>query len=313
MQTNSLDLPLICLPHWLDAKSTKLDTLYYPLSLYSAGITNKRHREVYSIDACGIASCSPSLDRLIRFVNTENLWSEDIEVFESHYIHLSSNHNEFEMKCFVRMFFLRNLLRMLCIDEALVIESDVLLFGNLTPLAGQFKGNCDAALTEMKCPATSYITIDYAEHFCDVVLRAYTDTGISKNISTIYEINFSAKGKKGGIYDMTFNHWISKNSYSWGKGIKIRDSASIFNEDAESFTSDSRITKLNHGSTMFHKMEHYFFSAPIKKVIFQSGASRVQAIPNNENITLLSGHYQGGSKVLMSSHFTSFVSTFTND
>ena len=170
-------------------------------------------------------------------------------------------------------------------------------------------GHCDAALTETKCPATSCLTAHYVEHFCECALSAYSDSSITQSIANVYEVNFVATGKKGVICDMSFNQWIGDHAYAWGRGLVIKDASSVFEWDGMSYASDSRISKLNHGASMFHKRKYFHLDYNVKAFQFEDAGVICKTYPAAKQVKMLSGHYQGGSKILMATHFTSFLSS----
>lgn len=301
-----MDDPVIALPHWLGAKKTQWDEIYLPLSLSSLTKSQPIGREILYIDAN--KDFAIDAGGRITSLTTESLDSEDIGTLTEKYVHLSTNHHEFELRSILRMFYLRNLFRRLSLKSAFTVESDVLVVKDLSILlAGSDSQHVDAALTGLKCPATAWFTAEYLEYYCDMVLTVYTGS-IIKALSSWYP-KYLEKGGLGGICDMTFHSYAIKQEHGFTNSFRLIDSseprshASVDSKDFVSF--DNMLRTLTLGSHSIQSRIESRSKMPIKSVDFTVSKEVFVTTDEGKRIWMGSLHLQGSTKSLMGRYYTS--------
>jgi hypothetical protein len=70
----------------------------------------------------------------IRFFHINNLESNEIVFFKSHFINYSTNNFEYELNCFLRVFYIKNLLLLEKLSSIFHIDSDVILLNNINSI-----------------------------------------------------------------------------------------------------------------------------------------------------------------------------------
>ena len=127
------------------------------------------------------------------------------------YRHRSTNGRAFELVCFQRWFVLQAFLETAGLPDALVLDSDVMLYATeeevrRVRLEGKTLGVCRPAAQQdfrwMASPHVSYWTAGQAAAFCDFLLRAYTEPAAAAPFEEKWRYHL-AHGVYGGICDMT--------------------------------------------------------------------------------------------------------------
>jgi hypothetical protein len=297
--------PVIALPHWLGAKKTQWDEIYLPLSISSLTKSQPADREILYIDAnddFAITAGGRSTS-----VSTSVLGSEDIATFVDSYVHLSTNHHEFELRSILRMFYLRNLFRHLNIKSAFTVESDVLVLQDLSiMLSGFGLVSPDAALTGLKCPATAWFKQGYLEYYCDMVLTVYTGSVI-KALTSWYP-KYLERGGLGGICDMTFHSYAIKQEHGFSNSFVLIDSSDPIPDFSpghnESLSFDNMLRTLSLGSHGIQSAIEPRSKMPIKSVHFDGDRRAFVLTEEGQRIWMGSLHLQGSTKGLMGRYYT---------
>ncbi len=127
------------------------------------------------------------------------------------YRHLSTNRAEFELGCFERWFRLRALFEAEGWTDAVVLDSDVLLFSDEAAMRRTHLGGAALGLAHPhKQPPfgwttsahISYWTADRLADFCAFVLRSYTEPAVLARYQEKWGHHVATKAP-GGVCDMT--------------------------------------------------------------------------------------------------------------
>lgn len=296
--------PVIALPHWLGAKKANWDEIYLPLSIASIAKSQPISREIFYIDA------NPGFPihakGRISSVATERLESEDINKLIDSYVHLSTNHHDFELRSIIRMLYLRNLMDLLGIESAFTVESDVLVLEDLSIIFSTEKPQgVDAALTALKCPATAWFTRDYLDYYCDMVLKTYTGSLIKK-LSSWFP-RYLEKGGKGGICDMTFHGYAIKKEHGFENNYSIIDSSvphpTRMNGSPEFIAFDNMLRTPSLGEHKIVSEIEPRTNSSVKKVDFDNHGHARVTTETGQRIYMGSIHFQGSTKSLMGRYF----------
>jgi len=126
------------------------------------------------------------------------------EIFADKYVHLNSNSQKFELLCFQRWFVINEFVKSRGITEFCHIDSDVLLYTDLTKEAEQYRF-ADYTLSKRESPHVSFwFNMKALDDFVDFLdfVYSYPNMMFSKEIFQHYH-NLKQNGMSGGVCDMT--------------------------------------------------------------------------------------------------------------
>lgn len=220
-------------------------------------------------------------DAIDAEVNIEDYDSVAKE-FEARYEHLSSNHVEFERFCISRWFILREFMARNQIQDCLYIDSDVLLFCNVTDEWEKWGKGFDFTLALGTSPATSYFSYQGLYKFCDWVYNVYADkTEVLQEFRRIFA-EMQRQNLAGGICDMTlFKFYRERTNAPIGEMARVIDGA----------TWDHNI----NSSDGFKR------SNGIKQIdwLGNRGICPIGTLQNSDDVRFNSLHFQGQAKRLI--------------
>ncbi len=130
------------------------------------------------------------------------------------YEHRSTNARPFELACFQRWFVLRAFMQAEGLTDALVLDSDVMLYAAeaevlANRLRGKRLGLCwpreQGGYRWATSAHASYWTAEAAGAFCDFVLRSYTEPALTARYEAKWQHHLRT-GQRGGVCDMTALH-----------------------------------------------------------------------------------------------------------
>lgn len=144
----------------------------------------------------------------VEHYNINDLNCPQIEEFLSIYDHMSDNPYEFELICILRWFYLRNLMKKLNLQSCFHIDSDVMLYCNITEECKKF---ADYVLTVdyapnkiVSAPHNIFINgFDIIDNFCQFTVDFYKDKEQVEEFRKRY--NNSPSTAKSNFSDM--NLW----------------------------------------------------------------------------------------------------------
>jgi len=119
-----------------------------------------------------------------KFIEHKNIFNyyRDAQKFSEIYRHNSVNSYNYELFCFQRWFFLKNFMAANGINKCLHLDSDVMLYANVTEEQKKF-ANYDLSLPQGISPHCLFINnLNVLEKFCDFLVEIYTDSSVYERI-----------------------------------------------------------------------------------------------------------------------------------
>lgn len=139
--------------------------------------------------------------------------------FKDCYIHMSSNHYDYELFCFQRWFIVREFMNVNKFDKVLCLDSDVLLYCDVNNSFDKFY-DYDFTICRHSLPCCTLFNSISIYEFTSFVMRLYREENNLKRLELFYSQFFDKSGnrtKLGGVCDMTaFDFYqidISKNVF----------------------------------------------------------------------------------------------------
>ncbi len=215
--------------------------------------------------------------------------------FKPLYKHCSFLSYEFEWRCIERWFALRDFIRLTGINRFLHIDTDVLLFSNVTQEAERF-GGYDATVArwdEQRLLAHYLLVnrVEFLDDFCEHVTHVYSDENeVQRLIQKNTNLNLrKTRITKPWIGDMSLlcdyydhkqpNFYFLENALKQGIGFDNRIT------DVEGFQAEWGLLRKQR----------------IKKIRFENGLPTAWTV-NGERITMKMLHYHSSTKYLMPYH-----------
>jgi hypothetical protein len=296
-------MDIIFRPHFFGGKNNNFDDTFVPMCIKSVLKYNP------DVNIHFISNYNNVIERFFindTSINYSKLYCYEFKDFEcektlelnNNYIHLSHNPLLFEKFAILAYFYINNLMKKLNINNCIVVETDVLVFCDLSKT---FKNNydlnlCHALLADKNTSCCSYINKIYLETFINTSLLMYSTENILKVLKNIF-INM----KEGGICDMTINDWIVKGTYNKlftnvndkKETININE-LSIILENNSFF--DNFLSKINLNNMIFEN-EYNNQVGQIKKIHYINNEPYFKY--DNIFIKCNSIHFQGNKKQLI--------------
>jgi hypothetical protein len=140
----------------------------------------------------------------------------DCDTFKSYYTHMSTNHFEYELFCIQRWFVLRNFMRENKIPVCFYLDSDVLLYEDVTDDYKNYN-HFIMSIIFGTCAVVSFISLEAIENFCDYTMNIYANKKLYpyREMEAFYKARASC-GMAGGVCDMTL---IRKFVYQFPNAI----------------------------------------------------------------------------------------------
>jgi hypothetical protein len=238
--------------------------------------------------------------RFLRHVDVSGLDFADVAApFERAYRHLSTNGYAFELACFRRWFMLRAFMEAEGLADALVLDSDVMLYATEAEVraglpAGAALGVCrpaeQGAYRWMASPHVSYWRADRAEAFCAFILQSYTDAGRLERYEQKWQYHLD-QGLYGGICDMTALYLFGEEQQP---GMVVNLAA-----ERDACVHDANV---NNAENLWPG--EYRLRGGCKDVTFDA-LSRPWGfnVPLGRAVRFLTLHFQGKAKEFMAAHY----------
>jgi hypothetical protein len=209
-----------------------------------------------------------------------------VKAFSKIYKHRSSNGEGYELNCFLRWFYIEAFCRENNIEAFVYLDSDVLLFQNVTEMAPLFKNAAIAnTCADMGMPAFTYFKNRNAlSDFCNYLIKAYTEQSATQELEDFYEPFASTPGLMGGVCDMTLFHFYFRDH--------PRDTLKI------DLINNELAVDVSINNSDGYEMEN-----GIKKIYWQNNLPYCKRIGDGKLIRFATLHYQGEAKTLMAKHF----------
>lgn len=203
--------------------------------------------------------------------------------FARSYVHMSTNHFQFELACIVRWFYLRDWLDAHQIPDVLYCDTDVLLFANVESEihSDPYYHACDFTLSVGSSGHTSFWKIGALRQFCAFLEVTYDlKVSIYRELQRIYA-DMRAQGLAGGVSDMLLLKLFAAQS-----GLAVGEMSAVRNGaiwDHNFNASDEFEMERYHKRIFFLDNEPWAYP-------WQANASRVR---------FRSLHMQGNAKKLI--------------
>lgn len=136
---------------------------------------------------------------------------EAVEDIRASYVHMSTNREAFELACFERWFILRQWMQETGASDALVFDTDVMLYASETEIRSRFSHEESLALCLPPDPGgyvwsasahASYWGVEAVNAFCAFVMQSYTEEAIRTSLEDKWTWH-REEGVAGGVCDMT--------------------------------------------------------------------------------------------------------------
>lgn len=227
--------------------------------------------------------------------------SQNAEQFATIYQHFSTNPHYFEFTAIEKYFFLLEHMKKHQLEKMLYIDSDLLLYGNMTEIISKYYDSFDvcSCISEQNYEdfywtASGHLslwTYQALEEFCKFILKAYTEDNQVENLKRKWQFHIDNK-LSGGICDMTL-------VYLFLKETKLK-TGNFLNVVENTFSFDNAM-KGNIGEFQDeYKMEYSFLLGDIiKKIRFKDGYPYAYNKILQKNILLYCLHCQAEAKRLM--------------
>ncbi|MCG3164354.1 MAG: hypothetical protein POELPBGB_00108 [Bacteroidia bacterium] len=209
-------------------------------------------------------------------------YSKSADEFKKVYRHMSATNIDYELVCFLRWFYIMDFAEKNGIESFIYLDSDVLVFSNLTDALKPFE-SLSIANEGLAMPAFTYFGNKTAlVDFCSFMMQQYTKPHYLNRLESEWEIH---KPKNwGGICDMVmFQFYFEEHPQNLGKLDEIIND-SVFDQHIR--TSDGFEMKDDHKKIAWKNGQPFGFHLQLKKWIRFHGI-----------------HYQGHSKALMYKHY----------
>lgn len=214
-------------------------------------------------------------------------YDEQAKDFTKVYKHKSTNEKNYELNCFLRWFYIEAFCREHHIGPFIYLDSDVLLFKDVSTMEPFFTG-CTIANTGDTCgvPAFTYFSGHKAiKDFCDYMMLSYTKPELWQQLEEFYKPYAEHPELEGGISDMILFHFYFRDHPTETKKLDlINDELAV----------DENIRHANG----------YEMGSKIKKIYWQNGIPYCKHLALNKLIPFAAFHYQGDFKIFMMEHFT---------
>jgi len=169
---------------------------YLPLSLWQARKSNPGSEVILIGD-----SYSAHFGFLVSHVNIKE-YSKGASEFAKRFVNFSTNPHNFELICIQRWFILKEFLIRNGIESCIYLDSDILLYGDVTEDARRFSsfGMTIAGISGHSNFIKKTTTLS---EFCGFLMESYKGPAEIEILKTKYA-RFRENHEEGGISDMTF-------------------------------------------------------------------------------------------------------------
>jgi hypothetical protein len=235
----------------------------------------------------------------VRVVLIENYRPEGAKQFSKIYRHLSGNPYMFEYTAIEKYFYLLEHMKINRLEKIIYIDSDVILYTNLTPIIVQYFNDFDlcSCMPEQQYESffwsasghLSYWTINALENFCEFILQTY------RNNFEVFAPKWNwhlQNNIPGGINDMTLIYLFQRTqNIRSGSFLQIFENCFSFDNSMKSSTNEQQNE---------YKMTYsVLLGSLIKKVAFKNKYPYIYNQKLKKEILFYSLHFQADSKKIM--------------
>ncbi len=210
-------------------------------------------------------------------------YSASAEAFKKVYRHMSATNIDYELFCFLRWFYIRDFVVQNNIESFICLDSDVLVFSDLTEALNPFQ-HLSIANEGKAMPAFTYFGNSKAIFdFCEFTINQYTVPSYIKRLDLEWEAQKPRNW--GGICDMViFLFYFTEFPNNLGK--------------LDAIINDSTFDRHIRGNDGFE------MDGDHKKFIWKRKQPFGYHLQSKKWIRFHGIHYQGHSKTLMYKHYS---------
>lgn len=236
-----------------------------------------------------------------HFLNAEKLKSKEYAIFKSRYKHMSTNSEEFEVRCFERYFRVFEYMKFHNLDKVVMLDSDVLTFVKFdterTILESDISAEWQSEQLNYKWsvnPSVFAISIEAMRDFIDFLCDAYVNPSSLEALKQKWKYH-QENNIPGGICDMTLLYiWINdgntKAKFRINNNAEIHDDA-VYDLNLQ-VSANSELNQFKFDRIIRLKIVKFVHHQPY--FLCQSDGRLVQAK------TL---HFLGGAKTTLMSYY----------
>lgn len=247
-------------------------------------------------------SSNEHLKDFVEFYRIENFQSPLLKDFAAAYVHMSTNDRKFEFTCFERWFVLLEFMTQENFETTLHLDSDVMLFDNMSEVLDSFQESTLAAyhIPEqtyeekrwVAIPHTSLWTKNGIKQFCEFMLSSYQHNLQELKDKWKWHLDTT---KRGGISDMALLYlFFVKHGQ-----VIINLARPRIDYSGKPYTFDLNINTSENFDRNEFSMGRSSFFFNTKRLKADHGRFKGYSIVRNDYITFASLHCQGKAKILM--------------
>ena len=241
----------------------------------------------------------------VEHVHINDLDSEEITEFKRHFVNYSSNNHVFELNCFLRVFYLKNLIKLKKLNRIFYVDSDCIVLDNISEIMRKCPrikiGYSIQTFTQENnpfhmsgCIHNSVINLDFCNKYIEFCFDIYKTRTKFHLIEP--KVNHH-KTHAGGICDMTIGYLgYTHNIFS----DPITNMNDVFMIDGEECTFDHNINDpygyLGVNTYQTEWNQNISRWCEVKKIQIENNKYYATTNKDNKRIRLLTLHYQGGAK-----------------
>ncbi len=241
-------------------------------------VTSSQKRPTTTVD---------SIDSSITFVSLVDYIAGAAE-FEEIFFNLSVNPGHFERLCFQRWYILRDFARQLGSTPFFTLDSDVLLYGNVTEAHRAF-ADCDFTISSHYTLGCSFINNpEVLPRYCDMTTQLFERSNHLWGLVADRLNLTKPRAKVGNLSDMTTAWLLAEHG-----GFRWKDTSEILN------------------GTMFDQniilgSEEFEMERGRKKITWINRLPHVRHLSSGQFVRFYCFHFQGESKPLMPEYLNTF-------
>lgn len=242
----------------------------------------------------------------VEFININELESNEITEFKKCFTNYSTNGYNYELNCFLRVFYLKIFLIKKNIQKAFHTDSDCVVLDNInniftedSSIAYSIQKKVENAYHMVGSIHNSLLDINFCEKFIELCFDIY---GNKSKLNLIEpKINWHKDNNiGGGICDMTlyyliYSEKIIENIIDLNEILNINNEEMIFDHnlsDTYGFDGENTYEKNNNIKNIANNNNKYYFITN-----------------NNQLIRTITIHFQGGTKKVLELSYQSIKSS----
>lgn len=216
-----------------------------------------------------------------RHFNTSDFFGM-AERFDGAYVHMSPNPVGYERFCFQRWMVIKEFLNS-CedIDRFVYLDTDVLLYCNVTDYCEKYLDGIDITVCKDQGPQYTFLTKESISELADYMLDSYSDPVKLEKIKNYYQDYFVNGKHYGGICDMTLFEWFAKS---------------------KNYFDTNQIIDNGLFDNSVNRAEGLLTKKGIKKIIIRNEKA-YGLKENHEEVTFYGLHFQGKAKWYMYKYY----------